>query len=74
MLANKAGRRSGRVSKWKDRETSGPKIRPADSDEPDKTGKTKGYAIKFKKKGFMFKPIKFIFTSEVIAVTCDERS
>lgn len=48
MLANRDDF-EGRVSKWKDRETSGPKIRPADSDEPDKTGKTKGYAIEFKK-------------------------
>lgn len=42
-------------------EGSGPKIRPADSDEPDKTGKTKGYAIKFKKKWFLFKPINPVY-------------
>lgn len=73
MLANRDDF-EGIVSKWKDRETSGPKTRPADSDEPDKTGKTKGYAIESKKKLFMFKAIKAIYTPEVIAVTCDERS
>lgn len=44
MLANRDDF-EGIVSKWKDRDTSGPKTRPADSDEPDKAGKTKGYAI-----------------------------